>query len=403
MTHLLRGAEADKLCRAFPLRRVSMLQTNRGQIKKLIVATLFTLAASVAVNAQSGDVNFPTPVFTSEVSGHIAPRDVGDPRRTSHFYTFRGTEGDLSITFESSELTGDVDVFTATTLRPLIKITLLGDAAHVTKSFYVRSDETLVLRVEARAVGDAEGTYRVTFGGSFKPAPPELANAQEPPVPTVKESESKDRNVRRVTSTGARIAEPVVVAPKEEAKEEAAPAPKPTPAEAPARRTTSSATRRGTAARTTPRRTRVATPKPTVTTTDSNSGGNIAADNKSNTQPEAETTTEPATSAAAPRPAPRRRGTRAPRRGTNESNTTSARTESGAQPSNATPPTTATPSEPLPAQRLIIVTKDGGMIEREMNTVRRVTVENNQLVVITKDGKIIREPLTNVLRMSIEP
>jgi len=43
------------------------------------------------------------------------------------------------------------------------------------------------------------------------------------------------------------------------------------------------------------------------------------------------------------------------------------------------------------------------MIERDMNSVRRVTVENNQVVVITKDGKIIRQPMANVLRMSIEP
>ena len=49
------------------------------------------------------------------------------------------------------------------------------------------------------------------------------------------------------------------------------------------------------------------------------------------------------------------------------------------------------------------MTKDGETIERDMSTVRRVTVEGNQVVVITKDGKIIRQPLTNVLRMSIEP
>jgi hypothetical protein len=48
------------------------------------------------------------------------------------------------------------------------------------------------------------------------------------------------------------------------------------------------------------------------------------------------------------------------------------------------------------------VTKDGETLERDMSTVRRVTVEGNQLIVVTKDGKIIRQPMTNVLRMSIE-
>jgi hypothetical protein len=38
-----------------------------------------------------------------------------------------------------------------------------------------------------------------------------------------------------------------------------------------------------------------------------------------------------------------------------------------------------------------------------MNTVRSVTVENNQLVVTTLDGKTMRRPMSNVLRMSIEP
>ena len=160
-----------------------MFQTNRRQLRVLLVAAaiLFSLTAA---SAQSGDASYPTPVFTNEVSGRIAPRDVGDPRRTRHFYTFRGTEGDLSVTFESSDLIGDVDVFTATTLRPLLKITLLGEASRVTKSFYIRSEEALVLRVEARSVGDKEGSYRITFGGSFAPAPPELANAPEPPTPS---------------------------------------------------------------------------------------------------------------------------------------------------------------------------------------------------------------------------
>jgi hypothetical protein len=49
------------------------------------------------------------------------------------------------------------------------------------------------------------------------------------------------------------------------------------------------------------------------------------------------------------------------------------------------------------------VTKDGETLEREMNTVRRVTVENNQVVVVTRDGKTIRHPMANVLKMSIEP
>jgi hypothetical protein len=389
-----------------------MLQANSNNIRSLIVAAafvIFALAASSAASAQSSDANFPTPVFTNEVSGRIAPRDVGDPRRTSHFYTFRGTEGDLSVTFDSTELTGDVDVFTATTLRPLIKITLLGDAAHVTKSFYIRAQETLVLRVQARAIGDAEGTYRITFGGSFEPAPPELANSQAPAAPTVKETASRDRNVRPTTSTGARIEEP---APAETAREEATPTPTPEATPAPPRRATTSAARSRTGARTTPRRTRppASTSQPGATNTNeaknsnaageaSNPGANSSGDNSS-AQPSTATNdaTNSAESNAASKPAPasRRRPPRLTRQGAGGTGTTSARTESGAQPSN--PPASAEPK-----QFLRIITKNGTMIERDMDTVRRVTVENNQVLVILKDGKIIREPLANVLKMSIEP
>jgi hypothetical protein len=53
--------------------------------------------------------------------------------------------------------------------------------------------------------------------------------------------------------------------------------------------------------------------------------------------------------------------------------------------------------------KLIIETRDGMRVERYMNTVRRVTVENGQIVVITRDGKVTRHPMTTVTRMAIEP
>jgi len=381
---------------------VLMFQTNRRQLRGFLVAAaiLFSLTAA---SAQSGDASYPTPVFTNDVSARIAPRDVGDPRRTRHFYTFRGTEVDLSVTFESSGLIGDVDVFTATTLRPLLKITLLGEASRVTKSFYIRSEEALVLRVEARSVGDQEGFYRIIFGGSFAPAPPELANATEPSTPTVKGSEQRGRGVRRVTSTGARIEEPVAEAPKEEATAEAKPTPSPSPSAAtPARRGARAATRRGAGTRPGARRTRAgATPQPGAAKAETNetkpAATKASAKPSDETKPEAEATTT-----ATPKPAPSRRAARTPRRRAPRASAESARTETATQPSNGTQPA-APPTTPAPTQRLIIITKDGEMIVRDMNSVRRVTVENNQVVVITKDGKIIRQPMANVVRMSIEP
>ncbi|MGB8510240.1 MAG: hypothetical protein WCD76_17810, partial [Pyrinomonadaceae bacterium] len=172
------------------------------------------LAVAGVCPAQSGDLGSPTPIFSDELVGGIPARDIGDARQTRHFYTFRGREGDVTVTVESADLDGAVDVFTETTLRPLLKFTLFGGASKATKSVYLRKDETLILRVEARAAGDAAGSYRIHFGGAFLPAPANLAQASGPSTPPVTGNGSGNAGgVRRVTSTGARIEEPVAALP----------------------------------------------------------------------------------------------------------------------------------------------------------------------------------------------
>ncbi|HYE16480.1 MAG TPA: hypothetical protein VD968_18730, partial [Pyrinomonadaceae bacterium] len=346
---------------------------------RLAFALLLLVAAEGAVVAQSGDVNFPSPIFSNEVTGRIAPRDVGDPRRTRHFYTFRGVEGDLVVNLESSELLGAVDVFTATTSRPLINITLLGGTqTRVVKSVYLRGEELLVLRVEARAAGDAEGSYKIRFEGAFAPAPAGLAEAPAEPAPTV--SNSERRGTRRVTSTGARIPEPP--RPAEEAKAEPTPTPAATAsgstaepaARAPAPRrggrgTTRTPTRRQPTRRAPPAR--PAQPEPTTGTA------------------EAATTTEGATPADA-KPGGEAAPTESPARPPRRRASSSRSSRRGSTPEAAPQPA------PAPTQRLIIVTKDGETVERDMSTVRRVTVENNQVVVVTRDGRTTRTPMSNV-------
>lgn len=348
-----------------------------------VAAFLLTLAAVGPLCAQSSEANYPTPIFASELSGRIAPRDVGDARRTRHFYIFRGTEGDLVVNLETTQMLGDVDVFLATAFRPLVKFTLFGDSARLSKSFYLRKEETLVLRVEARAVGDVEGTYRITFGGSFLSAPPELANQTPAEAPTL--SSAEPRGTRRVTSTGARIDEPrVEPTPAEEsANAEPTPAPTPTPERTTGRR--SNTNRRGRGTRPAPTR-----PRPTES----------AARPETNDAKPAEETAGTPTPAPVEKPAPtlpRRRGTRNPRRGSARESAGASSTEAPAQP-----PAAAQPA-PAPTQRLIIVTKDGETLERDMSGVRRVTVENNQVVIVGRDGKVTRRPLADILRMSIEP
>ena len=374
-----------------------LLNSRQTSRKSLLAVAAFTLLVAAAqTRAQSSQANFPTPVFASELSGRIAPRDVGDPRRTRHFYTFRGTEGDLVVNLETNELLGDVDIFLATGFRPLVKFTLFGDAARLTKSFYLRKEETLVLRVEARAVGDIEGTYHVTFGGSFLPAPPELANQTEPETPTVSSTERRGTGTRRVTSTGARIEEPKPEPTPAEETATAAPTAAPTPApERPTgRRSTSS--RRG-------RNTRPAPPKSRPAESAAQPANPESTEPKpSETTPETTTADNSnATPTENPAPTPRRRGTRNTRRNSTRESAAAKKTEPSAQPTPDAQPAPA--PEPAPTQRLIIVTKDGETLERDMSAVRRVTVENNQVVIVGRDGRVARRPLASILRMSIEP
>ena len=123
---------------------------TRQAAKFLSIA--FLLLSAAVVSAQSLDPNAPAPVRSNSVSARIAARDLGDARLTDHYYAFTGTPGDLLITVQSTNLNGDIDVFTATSLRPLLKLTLYAESATpVTKGIYLRKREDLILRVEARS------------------------------------------------------------------------------------------------------------------------------------------------------------------------------------------------------------------------------------------------------------
>jgi hypothetical protein len=365
---------------------------------------LFVCAAVAPCRAQSGDVNFPTPISSNIVTGTIVPRDVGDPRRTRHFYVFRGTEGDLSVRLVGTNLNGSVDVFAARTLRPLLTITLIpGTTTDATKTVYLREEELLVLRIEARAVGDNEGSYSITLGGSFAPAPAGLAEAPAPEVPQVSTEGRRGSGVRRVTSTGARVDEPppareevraeTPAAPEGEAEGTTQPTAPPAPA-TPARRSNTRRNNRGAA----------------------NTARNRAR-SPANTQPAEEAKPADAAEAATPEDAPAGRpageGSAAAaeparptrrNRGRNTRNTRRGANEGAAPSAGGAPSAEASSAAPVVApQRLVIMTRGGETVEHDMNAVRRVTIENNQLVVTTKDGKTERRPMTTVLRVTIEP
>src|SRR5215813_12202428 len=158
---------------------------TKNKLIRLCVLLAVLLLTAASLSAQSLDPNTPAPVRTNAVDARIAARDLGDARMTVHYFAFNGTPGDLLITVQSQNLNGDIDVFTAGTLRPLLKLKLYAESsAPVTKGIYLRKHEDLILRIEARSPNDDEGSYRLTFSGSFEPIAggPDITENETPTV-----------------------------------------------------------------------------------------------------------------------------------------------------------------------------------------------------------------------------
>ena len=346
---------------------MNLIRLMRVKIYKqfrIIFIALAALWMAQSVAAQSSDQNLPTAVLSNEVNGTIAALDLGDPRLTRHFYAFEGTPGDLLVTLDSRNLNGDLDIFTAVTLRPLMKISMYANTAspQVTKSFYLRSRQILILRVEARTPSDESGSYHIHFGGSFEPFSGGIPVAEASEQSTETSTERKTN----VSSVGARIEESNVTKtrPTETPAEESANAPsssKPKTARAnPPTRTT-----RGRVARST--RNRPVGSNPVTAKTEA---------------------TKPKT-------------TEEKKRAEREEKSGTAGEEKSATPAKTNAPEAASAQPAGP--RLIIERNDGSRIERPMATVRRVVVEGGVIVVVLKTGRIERVPLSGVARMAIEP
>jgi hypothetical protein len=345
----------------------------------LIVFTLpIVLAGAGRALGQSSDQALPTAVLSNEIEAKISPLDMGDSRVTRHYYAFEGTPGDLEIAINSRNLNGDMDVFTAVTFRPLMKITFYANTIppEVNKSIYLRTKQILILRVEARTPNDDAGNYRIRFGGAFAAFSGGIPVAENAETQT--EVATSGSGTKRVSSVGATINEPPAETPS------ATPEPTPsieTAAEKPAEDTEKKAPAKS--ARTKPPRStstarnpRRRTPPPTKP---KKSETETAKTEKGKTETEV-TKTEGTEGEEKPAVAP---------------------TE---KPATEEKPAAQEPVTPPPVgARLIIEEKDGTRIERPMSTIRRVVVEGGTIVIVLKTGRSERIPMTAVARMAIEP
>ena len=349
-----------------------------------------------SIQAQSINQSFPTPITSNEISGKIPARDLGDARLTTYYYTFQGNQGDVFINVVTTNLNGDIDVFTHDNLRPLTKITVYADASNneTGRVVYLRQPVKLILRIEGRTPNDDAATFQIKFAGSFAPAQA-VAASSESETPEVKSNNQTDVRVNSV-GTIIEIKPKLTPMPKEviakksnkktepmaevktveenEAELEKAETKKPetvekkeevSEVENPAEDTDT-----------------VKTQKENKTVvTDETAEKEIVDESKKNSSEKARQTEEKAVEIK-------------------EREKASVVKEPTASKKSKT--VKPLPPNALENIRLIILFKDGSKIERPMSEVLKVGVDKGVLTIISKDGAIGRYSILDVEKMTIE-
>lgn len=312
---------------------------------------------SLTAFSQSTEQQFPTPVSINEINGAINPREIGDSRTTTYFYTFSGSLGDLFLNILSVNLNADIDLFIETGLRPLTKIVVYADRGETEtgRVVYLRKPEKLLLRVQGRSPNDDPGKFRFKFAGSFvaaasdSPLPPELPKVPEAIVaearPTSIEPKPADEE-KKQTETDVSAAKTEDLNPAEDESRKAEVVEKSEP------------------------ETDEPKKKPKVIVTD----------------PVGE-------------PAEKRSGKERESR-ENRSRAEIAR-ETARRERDEVRRKTETP-DPMAAFRLVIVFRDGSRIERPMTEVTRFAVDKGTLTVVNKGGSTGRYSMADVVSVTVQ-
>jgi len=366
---------------------------------QLLLGVLGFIFSVQYLNAQSTDQSFPTAITANEISGKIPARDIGDARQTGYFYVFNATQGDVFINVVTSNLNGDIDIFTADNLRPLTKITVYADASdsETGRVIYLRQPTKLILRVEGRTPNDDAASYRIKFAGSFAPAQINLAENSE--SPTVKSDNQTDV---RVNSVGTII----------EIKPKPTPKPKETVAEAKPNKEKETQEQKAKddvgkvetdarAAESKPtirEEEKVADKeKPTVTQNETKPVI-VATDELPKKEPsETEAVTE------TKKDSTDKTGEKVIEPATNK-NAIEEETTAKIEPKKIEKAKSIKPLSPAALEniRLIILFKDGSKIERPMSEIIKVGVDKGVLTITARDGAVGRYSILDVEKMTIE-
>ncbi|MFN0138528.1 MAG: hypothetical protein ACKVQW_00390 [Pyrinomonadaceae bacterium] len=321
-------------------------KARKVKLKSGIAAAIWLLlSCSIIASAQSSDQNFPTHVTSNDINGRISARPIGDARLTTYFYLFEGTQGDIFINVATTNFTGDIDVYATDSMKPLTKMVMYADAgrSETGRLIYLRQSARLLLRIEGRTPNDDPATYRIKFAGSFVALAPETYEA----APTVAKRESVES--RKSSESG----ESKVENPKTEDQRPKAEDPN----------------------------AKAEDPKPKSEET--------VYENKS-----AKVTVKPTKAPTTKRRTPPARAQK-PKSETPKAKTPKPKTEIPKPPSEPAP-------DPLANVKLVVVFKDGTVIERPMTEISRFSFDNGRLTVIEKNGTITRYQMTDIVKVTIE-
>ncbi|MEO6334494.1 MAG: hypothetical protein ABIO91_05855 [Pyrinomonadaceae bacterium] len=351
-----------------------------------LVAVVASLFGAGAILGQSTNQSYPTPVTSTEITGTIKARDMGDGRLTSYFYQFDGDQGDVFINVVARNFAGDIDVFTLNGLRPLTKIVVYGDfgESETGRVIYLRKPEKMILRVQGRTPGDEPATFRIKFAGSFV-----ASTMAEPVEPTLPSLTAKNESGIRVNSVGTivEIIPKATPTPPVESASSIANRDEPTNerTDAPSKaKSDDTVTDPSADARekklevvvsdNSPEKTEGKVAAPPARR---RSRGRVPPKTPPTANPQVTTDADPVVKAAPP---VRRRGR--------------AATTAGAAAVKV--------PDPLEKVNLVILFKDGTTIERPMSEVLRFSVVRGVLTVISKDGSIGRYSILDVEKLTVQ-